>query len=70
MIAAGLHGIDQELPLEPRSPATPTPRRPQVPHTLREAVELWEGSELAADAFGTEVVAHYANYGAGRARRL
>jgi glutamine synthetase len=32
-----------------------------VPHTLREALELWEGSELARTAFGEDVVAHYAN---------
>ncbi|HWG15873.1 MAG TPA: glutamine synthetase, partial [Streptosporangiaceae bacterium] len=33
----------------------------QVPRTLGEAAELWSSSALAADAFGPEVVAHYAN---------
>jgi glutamine synthetase len=33
----------------------------QVPRTLGEAAELWSSSELAAGAFGAEVVAHYAN---------
>ncbi|HLI41762.1 MAG TPA: glutamine synthetase family protein [Streptosporangiaceae bacterium] len=63
MIAAGLHGIDNKLPLEP--PVTgnayaDTARR--VPATLREALELWGKSELARQAFGAEVVEHYANY--------
>ncbi|MFB7583460.1 glutamine synthetase, partial [Streptomyces hydrogenans] len=30
-----------------------------VPTTLREAAELWETSEIAKEAFGAEVVAHY-----------
>ncbi|MGH3421586.1 MAG: glutamine synthetase family protein, partial [Streptosporangiaceae bacterium] len=63
MIAAGLHGIDNELPLEPpvtgNAYADTTAR---VPHTLRDALELWRKSGLAADSFGTEVVEHYANY--------
>ena len=33
-----------------------------MPHTLRDALELWEGSELAAAAFGPAVREHYANY--------
>src|SRR5580700_9279445 len=63
MIAAGLHGIDHELPLEPpvtgNAYADTTAR---VPHTLRDALELWEKSGLARQAFGAEVVEHYANY--------
>jgi glutamine synthetase len=63
MIAAGLHGIDQELPLEP--PVTGNAyldTASRVPHTLRDALELWEKSGLARQAFGAEVVEHYANY--------
>jgi len=63
MIAAGLHGIDNELPLEP--PMTGNAYADtvtRVPHTLRDALELWEKSELAREAFGAEVVEHYANY--------
>jgi len=63
MIAAGLHGIDHELPLEP--PVTGNAyvdTSSRVPHTLRDALDLWEKSELARQAFGEEVVEHYANY--------
>jgi glutamine synthetase len=63
MIAAGLHGIDNELPLEP--PVTGNAYLDtalRVPATLRDATELWEKSELAREAFGSEVVEHYANY--------
>jgi len=63
MIAAGLHGIDHELPLEP--PVTGNAYADteiRVPYTLHDALALWETSKLAADAFGTEVVEHYANY--------
>src|ERR1700754_96150 len=34
----------------------------RVPHTLHDALDLWEKSELAREAFGAEVVEHYANY--------
>jgi glutamine synthetase len=63
MIAAGLHGIENELPLEP--PVTGNAYLDtalRVPHTLRDALELWQKSELAREAFGSEVVEHYANY--------
>ena len=32
-----------------------------MPTTLRDALELWRKSELAREAFGNEVVEHYAN---------
>ena len=35
---------------------------PKVPHTLRDALDLWEKSELARETFGTEAAEHYANY--------
>ena len=63
MIAAGLHGIEHELPLEP--PVTGNAYDDSsvtVPSTLRDALELWEKSELARKSFGEEVVEHYANY--------
>ncbi len=63
MIAGGLDGIDRELPLEPaftgNAYADPGPR---VPSTLRDALEAWEKSSLAREAFGSEVVEHYANH--------
>jgi glutamine synthetase len=63
MIAAGLHGIDHELPLEPAVEGNAyRDTSARVPHTLRDALELWQDSDLARQAFGTEVVDHYANY--------
>ena len=63
MIAAGLHGIDHELPLEPAVEGNAyLDTAARVPHTLRDALELWERSDLARQAFGAEVVEHYANY--------
>jgi glutamine synthetase len=63
MIAAGLDGIDRSLPLEP--PVTGNAYADTsvtVPQTLRDALGLWEKSELARRSFGAEVVEHYANY--------
>jgi len=63
MIAAGLHGIDNELPLEPAFAGNAYEGdNPRVPHTLRDALELWQGSAIARAAFGQEVIDHYANY--------
>jgi len=62
LIAAGLHGIENELPLGPELVGNAyTSDAPRVPTTLREAAELFESSTMAVDAFGQEVVAHYAN---------
>ena len=69
MIAAGLAGIDNELTLEDAFGGNAyADDGPKVPHTLRDALELWENSALAKQAFGAEVVNHYANYAQGRAR--
>jgi len=63
MIAGGLHGIDHELPLEPAYTGNAYgDDGPKVPHTLRDALELWQRSEIANEAFGKDVVGHYANY--------
>src|SRR5215475_13407907 len=63
MITAGLAGIDSELPLEDAfSGNAYADDGPKVPHTLRDALELWENSALAKQAFGADVVSHYANY--------
>jgi glutamine synthetase len=62
MIAAGLRGVDTELPLEPAFEGNAyTDSANRVPATLRDALDLWTKSELARDAFGDEVVEHYAN---------
>ncbi|MFC4015457.1 glutamine synthetase family protein [Nonomuraea purpurea] len=62
LIAAGLHGIDDELPLESAFEGNAyTSDAETVPHTLRDALALFEGSKLAREAFGEDVVGHYAN---------
>ncbi|WP_028936661.1 glutamine synthetase family protein [Pseudonocardia spinosispora] len=62
VIASGLHGIENELPLpEPCVGNAYTSGAPTVPTTLREALDLWESSTVARNAFGDEVVEHYAN---------
>lgn len=62
MIAAGLHGIDQELELPPACDGNAYDSGAErVPATLREAAEAWSASSLAQDAFGAEVVEHYAH---------
>src|SRR5215469_2018536 len=63
MIAAGLDGIDRELPLEAAFDGNAyADTSLRVPHTLRDALELWQKSELARTAFGADVTEHYANY--------
>jgi glutamine synthetase len=62
LIAAGLHGIDNEL--EPGDLFTGNAYESdvaRVPATLRESAELFAGSEIAREAFGDEVVEHYLN---------
>ncbi|WP_034091153.1 glutamine synthetase family protein [Streptacidiphilus albus] len=60
MIAAGLHGIEQQLELtEPCTGNAYAGDYDHLPATLREAAELWSGSKLAEDAFGADVVQHY-----------
>ena len=62
LIAAGLHGVEQELELEDEFVGNAyASDRPTVPTTLREAAELLEASEIARSAFGQEVVDHYLN---------
>ena len=63
LIAGGLHGIDAQLaPPEPFAgnayEATGVQR---LPVTLAEAAALFEGSALAREVFGDDVVAHYVN---------
>jgi glutamine synthetase len=63
MIAAGLHGMDRGLALEPAFEGNAYESdKPRVPETLRDARELFAGSEVAREAFGQEVVDHYLNY--------
>jgi glutamine synthetase len=62
MIAAGLHGIDNQLELEPPFEGNAyLSDKPRVPKTMYEARDLFGGSEVARDAFGQDVVEHYLN---------
>lgn len=62
IIAGGLHGIENELELEPLLEGNAyTSDAPRVPSTLREAAELFSGSAVAREAFGDDVVDHYLN---------
>ena len=63
MIAAGLHGVDNELPLEPavrRQRLRAPTRRASRPRCARPPT-CWTASAIARAAFGDEVVDHYAN---------
>jgi len=61
-IAAGLHGLDEELVLEPELTGNAYESdRPRVPATLREATQAFASSAVAASAFGADVVDHYLN---------
>jgi glutamine synthetase len=62
MVAGGLHGIEEELPLEPELVGNAyESNKPHVPSTLLEARDAFHGSAVARKAFGDEVVDHYAN---------
>ncbi len=62
MIAAGLHGVDNELELEPAFEGNAyVSDKPRVPHTMYDARDLFGESAVAKEAFGPEVVDHYLN---------
>jgi glutamine synthetase len=62
LIAAGLHGIDAELELEPVFEGNAYESdKPRVPHNIYTARDAFGASEVAASAFGAEVVEHYLN---------
>ena len=62
LVAAALSGVAEPRPLQ--APVTGNAYAadglPRVPASLDEALALWESSQLAADALGTDVVSHYA----------
>ena len=62
LVAAALSGVDEGRTLPPplTGNAYTTDGLPRVPPTMDEALGLWESSELAAAAFGADVVSHYA----------
>ncbi len=62
MIAAGIHGMDNTLALEPEFKGNAyASRKPRVPSTLRASRDLFAKSKIARDAFGEPVVSHYVN---------
>ncbi len=65
MLAAGLDGIENGTDPGPElvGNAYEAAEAEAFPSSLREAVDLWEGSEFAKSAFGDPVHKHYLNYG-------
>jgi glutamine synthetase len=62
MLAGGLHGIEQELELEPEAAGNAyLSDKPRVPRTLRDARDAFTSSGVARKVFGDEVVDHYTN---------
>ncbi|MGY0236953.1 glutamine synthetase family protein [Longispora urticae] len=62
LIAGALHGLSGDAPAQEEFVGNAYDSdSPTVPANLRDALGLWEGSTLAKDAFGEDVVAHYAN---------
>lgn len=62
LIAGGLHGIDHGLELSDPIPGNAYSLGGQrLPTTLAEAADLFDGSAVARQAFGDDVVEHYLN---------
>ncbi len=63
LIAGALHGMDNNLELEPvfAGNAYADEEAARVPSTLHDALARWEASAVAQQAFGSEVVEHYAH---------
>jgi glutamine synthetase len=63
-IAAGLDGIRNKIEPPPALTGDLYARTdlPRVPGTLRDAIAEFEGSDLATEAFGEEVVEHYLHF--------
>ena len=65
LLAAGMDGIEHATDPGPElvGNAYEAAEAEPFPASLREAVDLWEGSEFARSVFGDEVWRHYLNYG-------
>ena len=60
MIAAGIHGLEEKLPLEPAIKGSAYEgSHPRVPHAMQAARDLFAASDVARAAFGDDVVDHY-----------
>jgi glutamine synthetase len=63
IVAAGLYGIENELPLAPALEGNAYESdAKRFPSTLREAIAALGGGSMARAAFGDQVVDHYLNY--------
>lgn len=62
LLAAGLKGIDEKLPLgDPfHGDAYADQYQNHIPRTLRDAREALLKSDMLTEAFGAETIAHYA----------
>ena len=65
LLAAGLDGIENGTDPGPelKGNAYEAGKAEGFPSSLREAVDLWENSDFAKNAFGEAVHKHYLNYG-------
>ncbi|GMQ85382.1 MAG: glutamine synthetase family protein [Acidimicrobiia bacterium] len=63
-LAAGIDGINNRIepPAILEGDVYQAEDAPEVPRTLRDALERFEGSEFVRDAFGAEVQAHYSHF--------
>jgi glutamine synthetase len=60
MLGGGLHGIREQLPLEPALVGNAyTSDKERVPSTMLEARNLFAASAVAEQSFGKDVVEHY-----------
>jgi glutamine synthetase len=61
LIAAGLHGMEQRLPLDPPAEGNAylVQGLPEIPRTLRQATAALDGSTVLRAAFGDAVIDHY-----------
>ena len=64
VLASGLDGIANKIEPPPifEGDVYAAQHLPRVPYTLREATALFANSSFAKQAFGTDVVEHYAHY--------
>jgi len=63
LLAAGLRGIEEQLPLPPEFKGNAYESDVQrFPHALRDAISCLEQGRMAREAFGDDVVDHYLNY--------
>ena len=70
LIAGGLHGVERGLELEPSLEGNAyTADKPHVPGHAARGARPVRGIDVARDAFGADVVAHYLNNARRRAAR-